>query len=141
MRSSLRALVLGLVCLASLSFTACGSGGDQFSNKLTFGTGIGQGGDSFALVNEGTIFTAPADIWYKLESAEDMAGRTVRLYINDGTYATKDYPAAQDYGHYQLSSFRITDVGTFTVKANLVAQVGPDMGKETFVAQSTLTVK
>lgn len=138
MKSFLRSLVLGLACLGSLSLSACGSGGDQYTNRLTFGTAIGQGGDMFTLVNEGTTFTTP-DIWYKLESAEDMGGRTVRLYINEGTYATKDYPAAQDYGHYQLSSFRITDPGTYTVKAFLVAQVGPDIGKETFVAQSSLT--
>lgn len=138
MKFSLRALLLGLVCLASLSFTACGSGGDQFSNKLTFGTGIG--GNGFELVNEGTTFTAP-DIWFKLESADDIAGRAVRLHINDGTYGTKDYPAAQTYGHYLLSSFRITDVGAFTVKAYMLNPTGPDIANETFVAQSTLTMK
>ena len=138
MKYVLRALVLGLACLASVSLTACGSGGDQFSNRLTFGTGIGQGGDAFALVNEGTTFTAP-DIWFKLETAEDLDSRAVRLYINDGTYATKDYTPSQTYGHYFLSSFRITDPGTYTVKGYLVKQVGPDIGQETFVAQSTLT--
>jgi hypothetical protein len=139
MKYLLRALVLGLACLASVSLTACGSGGDQFTNRLTFGTGIG--GNGFDLVNEGTTFTATPDIWFKLESAEDMAGRAVRLYINGGTYGTKDYKPTQDYGHYFLSSFRITDVGTFTVKGNLVAQVGPDIGKETFIAEASLTMK
>jgi hypothetical protein len=69
-----------------------------------------------------------------------MAGRAVRLYINDGTYAQKDYTNPQSYGHILLSSFRITDVGAFTVKGYLVEQVGPDIGKETFVADSTITM-
>ena len=137
MKSLLHALVLGIVSLATL--TGCGSSdSQQFTNNLTFGTSIG--GNGFQLVNEGTTFTAP-DIAFKLESADDMAGRAVRLLINDGTYATKDYTPPQDYGHYLLSSFRITDSGTYVVKGYLVAQVGPDIGKETFVAQSTLTVK
>jgi hypothetical protein len=80
-------------------------------------------------------------IWFRLESAEDMAGRAVRLYINDGTYAQEDYINPQSYGHILLSSFRITDVGTFTVKGYLVEQVGPDIGKETFVAQSSIDMQ
>ena len=138
MKSLLRSLVIGLVGLASFSLTGCGSDGSQYTNNLTFGTGIG--GNGFELVNEGTAFTAP-DIWFKLESADDMAGRAVRLLINDGTYGTKDYQQAQDYGHYLLSSFRITDAGAFVVKAYLLKQVGPDIADPIFVAQSTLTMK
>jgi len=54
-------------------------------------------------------------------------------------YGMEDYPSLQSYGHYLLSTFRITDTGTFTVKGYLVEQVGPDIGKETFVAGSTIT--
>jgi hypothetical protein len=68
-----------------------------------------------------------------------MGARAGRIYINDGTYGMEDYPSLQSYGHYLLSTFRITDTGTFTVKGYLVEQVGPDIGKETFVAGSTIT--
>jgi hypothetical protein len=40
-----------------------------------------------------------------------------------------------------LSSFRITDTGSFTVKGYLVEQVGPDIGKETFVAGSNISMQ
>ena len=70
-----------------------------------------------------------------------MAGRAVRIYINDGTYGTDDYETPQSYGHILLSSFRITDTGTFTVKGYLVEQVGPDIGKETLVAGANITMQ
>jgi hypothetical protein len=137
-----RTFLLGLVsfCLAA----GCGGGSDSsYKDRLTFGTGIG--GTGFELVGESTTFSvgllgATGQIWFKLESSADMNGRAVRLYINDGTYAQKDYTNPQSYGHFLLSSFRITDVGAFTVKAYLVEQVGPDIGKETFVAQSTINM-
>jgi hypothetical protein len=70
-----------------------------------------------------------------------MGGRAVRLYVNNGTYATKDYTNPQSYGHMLLSSFRITDTGSFSVKGLLVEQIGPDIGKETFIAESTVTMQ
>jgi hypothetical protein len=124
---------------------ACsGGGGSNYKNSLTFGTGIG--GNGFALVGESTTFSvglmgSTGQIYFKLESADDMAGRAVRLYISHGTYDQKDYPNPQSYGHILLSSFRITDVGTFPVEGVLVEQVGPDMGKETSVAQSTIVMQ
>jgi hypothetical protein len=124
---------------------ACGSNTNtsEFKNSLTFGTGLGP--TFFDLIGESTTFSVglmgtTGQIWFRLESADDMAGRAVRLYIN-GTYAQKDYVNPQSYGHILLSSFRITDVGTFTVKGYLVAQVGPDIGKETLVAESTITMQ
>jgi hypothetical protein len=136
-----RTFLLGLVffCLE----VGCGGGSDSsYKDRLTFGTGIG--GTGFDLLGESTTFSvglmgSTGQIWFKLESSADMNGRAVRLYIN-GTYAQKDYTNPQSYGHFLLSSFRITDVGTFTVKAYLVEQVGPDIGKETFVAQSTINM-
>jgi hypothetical protein len=135
---SLFVLLLGVSVLG-----ACGGGGSDFKDSLTFGDGLG--GNGFALLNEGTTFSvatmgSTGQIYFKLESSADMAGRAVRLYINEGTYGQKDYINPQSYGHILLSSFRITDVGAFTVKGYLVEQVGPDIGKETFVAQSTINM-
>jgi hypothetical protein len=132
-----------LVCISF--FGACGSGGSSnYQNSLKFGTGIG--GTGFDLIGESTTFSvalmgSTGQIWFKLGSAEDMGGRAVRLYFNDGTYQQKDYTNPQSYGHYLLSSFRITDTGTFKVKAFLVEQVGPDIGKDTFVADSSINMQ
>jgi hypothetical protein len=133
-----------LISFLVLASAGCGSNNSDFNNSLTFGTGFG--GNGFDLINPGTSFSVAAEgttgaIYFKLESAADMAGRAVRIYINDGTYATHDYPSLQSYGHILLSSFRITDTGTFTVKGYLVEQVGPDIGKETFVAGANITMQ
>jgi hypothetical protein len=139
-----KAFVLAVVACV-LFLGACGSGSSSnYKNSLTFGTGIG--GTGFNLIGESTTFSvglmgSTGQIYFKLESASDMDGQAVRLYINHGTYAQKDYPNPQSYGHYLLSSFRITDVGTFPVDGDLVQQVGPDMGKETLVASSTITMQ
>ncbi len=144
MRMRCRGLLAAMVASLWMGFSGCGGGSDSaYKDRLTFGTGIA--GTGFDLVGESTTFSVSllgttGQIWFKLESAADMAGRAVRLYINDGTYAQKDYTNPQSYGHYLLSSFRITDVGSFTVKAFLVAQAGPDIGKDTAVAQSTIAM-
>lgn len=141
-------LRISTLCFVSLFLLAgCGDTGtddsSDYRDRITFGTGIG--GNGFALVGEGTTFSvselgSTGQIYFKLESAADMAGRAVRLYINGGTYGQRDYTNPQSYGHYLLSSFRITDRGTFTVRAYLVEQIGPDIGRETFVAQATITM-
>ena len=133
-----------LISFGVLASTGCGSSNSEFKDSLTFGTGLG--GTGFDLINPGTTFSVAAEgttgaIYFKLESAADMAGRAVRLYINAGTYDTHDYPSPQYYGHILLSSFRITDTGPFTVKGYLVEQVGPDIGKETFIAGANLTMQ
>ncbi len=141
----LRKAFLFLVLVGVLFLGACGSNTtSDFKNSLTFGTGLG--GTGFDLLGESTTFSvglmgATGQIYFKLESAADMAGRAVRLYISKGTYAQKDYPNPQSYGHMLLSSFRITDVGTFPIDGDLVEQVGPDIGKETLVASSTITMQ
>jgi hypothetical protein len=139
-----RTAFLFLASVCALASAGCGSSNSDFQNSLTFGTGLGATG--FDLINPGTTFSVAAEgttgaIYFKLESAADMAGRAVRIYINDGTYGTHDYQSPQSYGNILLSSFRITDTGSFTVKGYLVEQVGPDIGKETFVAQSNITMQ
>jgi hypothetical protein len=140
----LRKALFFLVLVCTPIFGACGSNNSDFKNSLTFGMGIG--GTGFDLIGESTTFSvaylgSTGEIYFKLESAEDMAGRTARLYINDGLYDQHDYLNPQSYGHILLSTFRITDTGTFSVKGYLVAQVGPDIGKETFVAGSSINMQ
>ena len=142
----IRIAFLCLISLFVLASAGCGSSNSSsdFKDSLTFGTGLG--GTCFDLISPGTTFSVAAEgttgaIYFKLESAADMAGRAVRIYINDGTYGTHDYENPQSYGHILLSSFPITDTGTFTVKGYFVEQVGPDIGKETFVAGANITMQ
>ena len=134
------ALFLGLVSFAPVAGCS-GGGSSDFKNSLTFGTGLS--GKGFDLAGESTTFSiamlgAGSQLYFRLESAEDMAGRAVRLYFDSIT--NKDFTNPQSYGHILLSAFTITNPGTYTVQAYLVEQVGPDIGKETFVAQSVLTM-
>jgi len=134
-----------MLCLLSTSFAAasgCGGGdSSSFRNSLTFGTSFG--GTGFDLVGESKTFSltalgSPPQLYFKLESAEDMAGRAVRLYFDSIT--NKDFTNPQSYGHILLSAFAVSNVGTYDVQGYLVEQVGPDIGKETFVAKSDLTI-
>ena len=141
-----RTLFLCLVSLLVLGTVGCeygstetGNGGGGFNDSLTFGTAIG--GNGFALIGEGTSFSlagTKGTIWFKVESSRDIGGQTIRLYVNDGTYSTKDFPVTQASSHILLSSIRITDTGNFKVKAYMVQPVGPDIGKETLIAGSTI---
>ena len=138
-------LATGFASLLLLfSSAGCGSG-SSFQDSLRFGTAIGANG--VELVGESSAFSITAlgttgQIYFRLESAQDMGGRAARLYINyaagDAPYWQKDYPNPQSYGHILLSSFRVTDVGSYTVHAYLVEQVGPDIGKETHVIDAPL---
>lgn|SRR5512145_1396010 len=139
-----RSLIPCLVSFLLVGVSGCtDKDTSEFKDQLTFGSALGPTG--FDLINEGTSFslasTDGGTLWFKLESAQDMGGRAVRLYVNNGTYATKDYTNPQSYGHMLLSSFRITDTGSFSVKGLLVEQIGPDIGKETLVDESTVTMQ
>jgi hypothetical protein len=141
MKNLRRAFVLSLVAFCLVTAAGCGGGSSSsFKNSLTFGTAIG--GNGFQLVNENTTFSiamlTSSQLAFRLESADDMAGRAVRLYFDSIT--NKDFTNPQSYGHILLSSFTITNPGTYNVQGDLVAQVGPDIGKETVVASSTLTM-
>jgi len=139
MKTLRRALFLGLLSFCLV--LGCGGGSSSsYKNSLNFGTGLA--GNGFDLAGENSTFSVAAvagSLYFRLESADDMAGRAVRLYFDSVT--NKDFPNPQQYGHILLSSFTITNPGTYTVKAYLVEQVGPDIGKETFVAQSDLLMQ
>jgi hypothetical protein len=136
------------LCLASLmavgtfgcgGATQSGNGGGGFNDRLTFGTAIG--GNGFALVGEGTTFSLTSTtgtIWFKVESSRDIGSQTIRLYVNDGTYSTEDFTVSQASSHFLLSSIRITDTGTYKVKAYMVQAVGPDIGKETLIGGANI---
>ncbi len=95
---------------------------NEFSNKLTLGTGLNPN-NLFELTGAGTSFTASTAIYFRLESADDMAGSAVRLKIDqqDGTpISSQDYPSLQSYGHIYLSNFTITRTGSYTATGILV---------------------
>lgn len=128
-------LVLSLgSCTEGSNKSDAGDAGSGFSDKLTFGTGL----DStfFNLVGVSDTFsvaTMPtAGIAFRLETAADFDSRFVRLYIYMGSgsggapYWQRDYQPGQTYGHILLSSFRITDPGTYEVRAYLVTSGGTE---------------
>jgi hypothetical protein len=132
--------------LLLFSSAGCGSG-SSFQDSLRFGTGLG--GNGFDLVGEASSFSVTTlgttgQIYFRLESAQDMAGRPVRLYVNyaqGGTiYQPYDFLNPQTYGHIFLSGFRVTDVGSYIVQANLVEQVGPDIGHDVHIIDAPLTM-
>jgi hypothetical protein len=125
----------------------CGTSGG-FCDKLALGTSF----TGFTLVGEASSFslatTGGGTLSFRLESSAEFGNRAARLYINyppsgggrPTPYWQKDYTGLQSNGHILLSSFRVTDRGTYQVDAYLVEQVGPDIGKETFVASAPLTM-
>lgn len=113
--------------------------GSEFCDGLKFGHAM----SGFQLSGESTTFDlseTTGTVYFRLESQADFSGRFVRLYINYAStntpYGQKDYTLPQSYGHITLSSFRITDQGTYDVKAYLVTNAGV----ETHVTTSTLTM-
>ncbi|MBU0676054.1 MAG: hypothetical protein KJ950_15565 [Proteobacteria bacterium] len=137
-----------LILTLSVMMSACGGGGSSstsgFSDQLALGTGLA--GNGFDLAGEAQTFslvaTGGGTITFRLESAADFEGRFVRLYINYPTgtpYWQNDIIPPQADGHILLSSFRVTDVGTYVVKAYLVSDSGGGV-TETHVADATLVM-
>ena len=113
--------------LITLAIVSCSKKSDNtstatYSNNLTLGTGLNPN-NLFELTGAGTSFTAPAVIYFRLESADDMAGSAVRLKIDqqDGTpISSQDYSNPQSYGHIFLSNFTITRTGSYVATGILV---------------------
>jgi hypothetical protein len=135
MRTLFISFLVGLLlvsCSSKGTNDACGG----FNNDLRFGTGMG--GNGFSLVGEATTFSVASinsghDIWFRLESCDDIASRFVRLYTYSGTganaapYGQKDVQLPQTYGHITVSSgLRITDVGSYQVRAYYVTSGGQE---------------
>lgn len=130
-----------LIVFLSLS---CGSpsgkdAGSAFKDELKFGTGINY--SAFQLTGEATTFDklTTRQLSFRLESSANFSGRFVRLYLN--TLEQKDFTAcANADAHLCLSSFPVSTVGTYDVKAYLVDTV-IDIGKETLVTSATFTLQ
>jgi hypothetical protein len=110
----------------------------EFSDKLTLGTGM----SGFTITGESSTFTQTSGsvvIYYRLESEEDMAGRTAVLDFETSSGSlinTITRPQAQEYGHLQLSSFEwLGSTGTFVMKAYLADGVD-----KIFIAEKEFTI-
>ena len=116
----------------------------EFCDGLKFGHGLDN--TYFDLVGVTDTFSvaemSTGNIYFRLESSADFDSRFVRLYIYSGSGSTaspywqNDFPLPQTYGHIALSSFRITDAGSYEVRAYLVTS----MGGETHVATRAITM-
>jgi hypothetical protein len=112
-------LVFGLVgCTKSPT-------GSDFSNTLGLGTGLNPA-NLFQLSGEGTSFTAPASIYFRLESKDDMGGSAVKIaitkmagssYVADTSFTFQN---PQSYGHIFLSSFTLSTAGSYQATGVLV---------------------
>jgi hypothetical protein len=108
-------LIIAMI-LFSVGCSKDDSSSDSFSNQLTLGTGLNPA-NSFELTGEGTLFPAGSQIYFRLESKDDMAGSAVKLRIKEvssGTTQDLDYPSLQDYGHIYISAFTVSAPGNFT---------------------------
>jgi len=126
MKQTVLYLLLG-ICFASINCIKNPSNAASgFSNQLTLGTGM----TGFALTNEGTTFArlgANVTIYFRLESAGDMAGSNVTIQVeknSSGTWSSYNsftFTNPQSYGHILLSSFSMPDAGSFRATGILAA--------------------
>jgi hypothetical protein len=118
-----------LLLAGTLLFSACKKNdSSSYTNQLTLGTGI-SASNAFQLTGTGTSFSVtPGTIYWKLESADDMAGSTVIIKLekkSGGTYSVYDnltFSNPQSYGHIMLSYFMLTSTGQY--KATGILQTG-----------------
>lgn len=99
---------------------------NEFKNQLTLGTGM----SGFTLIGQGTTFnrgnSGSLQLYWRLESATDMAGSDVTIKIDNissGTpvfYVSQPYANKQSYGHIMLSSITISDAGSYRATGILV---------------------
>jgi hypothetical protein len=142
----MRSITLAAALALLVTCSACkkddpASSTDQYSNKLTLGTGMNA--SNFTLTGEGSVFTrsgAAATIYYRLESAADFGGAGVSLKIEKqsgssytvvGTYP---YANPQNYGHIIMSAFNVADIGSYRATGLLTAT-------SAVVATTTFTVQ
>jgi len=119
-----------LLFSVSILFNGCKEksteSGDEYSNKLTLGTGLNPA-NLFQLTGEGTNFNKNVPIFFRLESKDDMAGSAVKIKIevkSNGTYSDHksfDFPNPQSYGHILLSSFTLDAAGSYRASGILTA--------------------
>jgi hypothetical protein len=117
-----------LLLLIALSVVSCSKKSEVsssgYTNKLAFGTGLNPS-NLFELVGVGTSFPVSGLIWFRLESADDMAGSKVRIQIKNSSgilfESPPDFDNSQSYGHIFLSAFSGPSVaGSYTATGILV---------------------
>jgi len=145
MKRFLALAFVAVLCAAPTCGTSGGSDGD-YTNQLEFGQGLDNTG--YDLVAKGGS-QPTGTIWFRLEHANARGDRFVRLYVNypgsGGSgqppipYGQHDFTPGAPGDHIMLSSFRVTDPGTYEVAAYLVEEV-VDIGEETLVIKAPLTV-
>jgi len=118
--------ILFILILAAISFGCKKSSSDsstsEFSNNIQLGTGVNSA-NPFILTGVGTTFLAETAIYFRLESQDDMAGSAVKIQVNRSNgslYNSFNYTNPQSYGHIMVSSFTISELGSFTVTGILV---------------------
>ena len=113
--------------LITLAVISCAKKSDsptetQYSNKLTLGTGLNPS-NPFELTGVGTTFPVSTNIYFRLESTDDMGGSNVLLKIDEqsGTpISSQEYPNPQSYGHILISNFTVTRAGNYVATGILV---------------------
>jgi hypothetical protein len=131
-------IFLGLL-LICLTFLGCKKEEtSEFQDELKLGTGM----SGFDLTGEATTFTMTEGsiiLYFRLESQEDMAGRTVVLDFltsGDDLINTITRAQTQSYGHIMLSSFEwLGGIGNFKINAYLA-----DGNDKIFIATTNFTI-
>jgi hypothetical protein len=126
------------ILFISIIFNGCKKEEDEYVDDLRLGTGmVGfdlTGEASTFIMTEGSIF-----LYFRLESADDMAGRTVVLDFltsGDALINTITRDQAQDYGHIMLSSFEwLGGTGNYKINAYLA-----DGNDKIFIATTDFTI-
>jgi hypothetical protein len=129
--------------LLSLGLVSCGGSKnptkptDEFTNALTVGTGM----SGFTLVGETTSFSgAPVQIYYRLESADDLGGSAIEIRVEKktgGVYQagpTFSFSNPQNYGHLILSSFTLSTTGEYRA-TGVKLSTGTAIASREFVVQ------
>ena len=124
-----------------------GEGAGPFSDKLSVGTGF----SGTSLTGEAATFSlgtaGRVTLFYRVESAAGGFGkvngtstglRFARLYINSLEQKDSTAPSVRTQ-HINIDSFRVSNPGTYTIRAFRVDPVN-DIGVETFVGATTITV-
>lgn len=117
------------------------SGNDQYSNKLTLGTGADY--SKFLITGESSSFNrvgGSAQIYWRLESTADMGGSAVNIkiekqsgssYVNDTTFT---YSNPQSSGHIMISNFSFAQAGNFRA-TGILAEGSVTIASQNFSVQ------
>ena len=107
--------------------TSTNSNSTTYSNKLNIGTSVDY--SKFLIVGETSAFTRSglsANIYWRLESANDMGGSSVNIKIEKLSGANyipdtvANYTNPQNYGHIMISNIALQHTGSFKMTGILV---------------------